>query len=87
MCDSIGPVAPLQESENGTFLCSLLSSHRLVAFDTFIDGSPTRIDALGHSKECLVDHNINLSPAFRADYELLRVFFFSYLPSQSRNIG
>ena len=102
VCDSIGPVAPLQESENGTFLRSLLSSHRLVAFDTFIDGSPTRIDALGHArridyiaipivlvpsvKECLVDRNINLSPAFRADYELLRVFF-SYLPSQSRNIG
>ena len=31
VCDSIGPVAPLQDSENDTFFESLLSSHRLAA--------------------------------------------------------
>ena len=89
VCDSICPVALLQESENGTFLRSLLSSRRLAAVNTFIDGSPTWTDARGHSrridyiakprflvpsvKECLVDHDINLSPMVRPDHELLRV--------------
>ena len=87
--DSIVPVATLQESENGMFLSSVLSSHRLAAVNTFIDGSPTWTDARGHSrqidymaipsvlvptvKEFPVDHDIILSPVVRADHELLRV--------------
>ena len=86
--DSIGPIAPLQESDNGMCLRSVLSSHRMAAANTFIDGSPTWTDARGHSKRidfiaipsvlvpsvkvCRVDHDIDLSPMVRTDHELLR---------------
>ena len=98
VCDSIGLVAPFQESENVTFLHSLLSSHLLAAVSAFVDGSPTWTDARGHSrrtdytaipvvrvpyvKEYLVDQDINLSLVIRADHELLRVSFLISLLSR-----
>ena len=54
MCGgSIGPVAPLQESENKMFLRSVFFSHRLAAVNSFIDGSPTWTDARGYSRHQL----------------------------------
>ena len=89
VCNSIGPTAPCEESENGSLLRSVLSSHGLAAVNTFVDGAPTWTNTFGHSRridyiaipatfvpsvnECFVDHNINLSPMIRADHELLRV--------------
>ena len=92
--DSIGRVAALQESDNGMFLRTVLSSHRSAAVNTFIDGSRTWTDARVHSKridyiaipsvlapsvkECL-EHDINLSPMVRADHELVASCLSSHL--------
>ena len=93
VCDSIGPVAPAQKSDNGMSFRSVLSSHHLAAVNTFVDGSPTwtdpRIDYIAIPtvlvpavQECRVDQDINLSPMVSADHELLRVSL-SHLPSQA----